>query len=306
MAVTSVPAIPAARPLTAGAIALVLMLCLSWGFNQIAVKLTLTEIPPFLQATLRSVGALAIILLAAMVRGVKLFERDGTFKVGIALGVVFGLEFVLIFQGLTQTSATRAVVFLYTAPFFISLGANRFLGETMSPSQWAGQALCFTGVALAIGIPQPNVDTSVLLGDLMIVGGGALWATTTMIIKSSPLQHVAPEKGLGYQTAVSIPILGLAAWLTGETITKTPGVLTFSLLAYQAFWVAGLTFLLWFSLIKRFSASKLSTFTFITPLIGVLAGYLIMDDHVNPIFGLAALLVIAGLYLVNRSSPIPQ
>lgn len=295
---------PAARPLTIGAIALILMLCTSWGFNQIAVKLVLPEIPPFLQATLRSVGALCIILLVALVRGVKLFERDGTLKVGLALGVVFGVEFVLIFQGLTMTTATRAVVFLYTAPFFISLGAYRFLGERMRLSQWVGQGLCFTGVALAIGVPQPNVDAQVVLGDLMIVGGGALWAVTTLMIKGSALRHIAPEKGLGYQTAVSIPILGGAALLSGETMTALPGAHTLALLGYQAFWVAGLTFLLWFGLIKRFSASKLSTFTFITPLIGVMAGYLIMGDHVNPIFGVAALLVVAGLYLVNRPEPL--
>jgi drug/metabolite transporter (DMT)-like permease len=58
--------------------------------------------------------------------------------------------------------------------------------------------------------------------------------------------------------------------------------------------------LLWFGLIKTYSASKLSAFTFITPLFGVAAGYLIMGDHLTPAFGVAALLVVAGLILVNR------
>ena len=49
-------------------------------------------------------------------------------------------------------------------------------------------------------------------------------------------------------------------------------------MAYQAFWVVGLTFLLWFALIKTYSASKLSAFTFITPLFGVAASYFIMHD----------------------------
>ena len=48
------------RPLSPGAIALMLMLCLSWGFNQIAVKLALPDIPPILQATIRSTGALPV------------------------------------------------------------------------------------------------------------------------------------------------------------------------------------------------------------------------------------------------------
>jgi drug/metabolite transporter (DMT)-like permease len=104
--------------------------------------------------------------------------------------------------------------------------------------------------------------------------------------------------------ALSVPILGLAAWISGETMTRVPGPLALSLMAYQAFWVVGLTFLIWFSLVKSYSASKLSAFTFITPLFGVIASYFIMHDTVTPVFGAAALLVIAGLYLVNRPSPL--
>ena len=101
---------------------------------------------------------------------------------------------------------------------------------------------------------------------------------------------------------MSIPILGMAAWLAGETIPRVPGHLTLVLMAWQAIWVVGLTFLLWFALIRTYSASKLSAFTFITPLFGVAAGYFVMDDPLTPAFGAAALLVIAGLYLVNRPS----
>jgi drug/metabolite transporter (DMT)-like permease len=298
----------AARPLSAGAVALMLMLCFTWGFTQIAVKLALPDIPPMLQAALRSAGALPVLLLIARLRGVKLFARDGTLGAGLFAGLLFGLEFVLIFQGLLLTSASRAVVFLYTAPFFVALGSYKFLGERLRASQWAGLGLSFAGVALAIGVPQPDVDANVLLGDLMIVGGAALWAATTLLVKTTRLLKAPPEKALGYQVAMSIPILGLAAWLSGETLTRVPGPLALSLVAYQAIWVVGLTFLLWVSLVKTYSASKLSAFTFITPLFGVLASYFIMHDSLTLAFGAAALLVSAGLYLVNRPSavvPVP-
>ena len=294
----------AGRPLSPGAVALMLMLCLSWGFNQIAVKLALPDIPPMLQATIRSAAALPVLLLIARLRGVKIFASDGTLGAGLFAGVLFGLEFVLIFRGLSLTSASRAVVFLYTAPFFVALGSYRFLGERLRASQWGGLGLSFAGVALAIGVPQANVDADVLLGDLMIVGGGALWAATTLIAKGTALRNAAPEKALGYQVALSVPILGLAAWISGETITRVPGPLAMSLMAYQAVWVVGLTFLLWFALVKTYSASKLSAFTFITPLFGVVASYFIMHDTLTLAFGAAALLVIAGLYLVNKPSPV--
>ncbi len=290
----------AGRPLSPGAVAVMLMLCLSWGFNQIAVKLALPDIPPMLQATIRSAGALPVLLLIARLRGVTIFKRDGTLGAGLFAGVLFGIEFVLIYRGLLFTSASRGVVFIYTAPFFVAFGSYLFLGERLRASQWGGLALCFTAVALAIGVPQANVDANVLLGDLMIVGGAALWAATTLIVKATPLLTAPAEKALGYQVAVSIPILASAAWLSGETLTRVPGPLALSLMAYQAIWVVGLTYLLWVALVKTYSASKLSAFTFITPLFGVVASYFIMHDTLTLAFGAAALLVIAGLYLVNR------
>jgi drug/metabolite transporter (DMT)-like permease len=294
----------AGRALTPGAVAWMLMLCLSWGFNQVAVKLALPDVPPMLQALIRSGGALPVLLLIAWLRGVRLFERDGTLGPGLFAGLLFGVEFVLLFHGLKLTSASRAVVFLYGAPFFVAFGSYQFLGERLRASQWGGLALSFIGVALAIGVPQADVDASVLLGDLLVVGAGALWAATTLVVKATPLLQAPPEKALGYQLAVSVPILGVSAWISGETLTRLPGPLALSLMAYQTIWVVGLTFLIWFALVKTYSASKLSAFSFITPLFGVVAGYVILHDTLTPIFGVAAVLVMAGLYLVNRPDPV--
>ncbi|GLR83948.1 DMT family transporter [Bradyrhizobium iriomotense] len=297
------PASPSAgRPLSAGAIALMLMLCLTWGFNQIAVKLVIPDIPPMLQATIRSMGALPVLFMIGTLRGAKFFERDGTLAAGLIAGLMFGAEFVLIYEGLRFTPASRAVVFLYTAPFFVALGSYQVLGERLSGTQWLGLAISFAGVALAIGVPQPNVDSQVLLGDLLIVGGAALWAATTLIAKSTRLRLVPPEKAMGYQVAISIPILGLAAYLMGETIPHTPRPLSITLMVFQAVWVVGATFTLWFGLVKAYSASKLSAFTFITPLFGVVASYFILHDTLSLTFGAAAVLVIAGLFLINRPS----
>ena len=113
----------AGRPLSPGAVALMLMLCLSWGFNQIAVKLALPDIPPMLQATIRSAGALPVLLLIARAaRREDVRIRRHAWAPACSQGLLFGVEFVLIYQGLRLTSASRAVVFLYTAPFFVALG----------------------------------------------------------------------------------------------------------------------------------------------------------------------------------------
>ena len=167
------------RPLDSSAIALVLLLCLTWGFNQVVVKLLLPEIPPLTQAFLRSLAGFAVILLVALVRRVCLLRRDGTLRAGLWAGTLFGIEFIFLYSGLLWTTASRASVFLYTAPFFVAFGSYRYLGERLSRLQWAGLALSFVGVAVAIGVPQPNVDAKVMLGDAFMIAAGSLWGRGT-------------------------------------------------------------------------------------------------------------------------------
>jgi drug/metabolite transporter (DMT)-like permease len=295
---------PAGRALSVGAIALMLMLCITWGFNQIAIKLVLQEIPPYLQALLRSLLALPVILIVAALRGTPMFARDGSLKAGLLCGLAFSIQFVLMFQALEFTTASRAVVFVYTMPFFVALGAYHFLGERLRLTQWTGLAVSFVGVAVAIGAPQADVDAKVILGDVMIVISSVLWASTTLSVKGTALGRCPPEKALAYQVAVSIPVLGLATLLSGETLVRMPSALTWFVLATQGIWVVGMTFVMWIGLVKIYSASKLSAFTFMTPLIGVIGGYLIMHDPIGPAFAGAAVLVIAGLYLVNKPAAV--
>lgn len=300
---TETPPSSTERPLDTSAIALVLLLCLTWGFNQVVVKLVLPDIPPLTQAFLRSLGGLAVILLVALVRRVNLLTSDGTLRAGLWAGTLFGIEFIFLYSGLLWTTASRASVFLYTAPFFVAFGSYRYLGERLSRLQWAGLALSFVGVAVAIGVPQPNVDGRVMLGDAFMIAAGSLWAATTLIVKASRLRSAPAEKGLAYQLVVSLPILGAGALLSGESISRLPQTSSILLMLYQAVWVIGATFLLWFGMIKTYSASKLSAFTFVTPLFGVAAGYFILGEPLTAAFGVAAVLVTAGLYLVNRPAP---
>jgi drug/metabolite transporter (DMT)-like permease len=294
------PALSATRALDMAAAATVVLLCLSWGFNQVAVKLAIPDIPPLMQASIRSAGAGLIVWLWTRARGIPLHFDDGSLRAGLITGLLFGLEFVLIYRGLLFTTASRAVLFLYMAPFLVVLGSHWLVpGDRFTPSQWAGLALSFAGIAVAFGIPS-GADSKQMIGDLMLLGGGATWAATTLMIKSSALNRVSAEKTMLYQLVVSIPILTLGAVLFGERITHAPGALAIGSLLYQTVWVVSITFVIWFALIVRYSASRLSAFTFLTPLFGVAAGYLVMGDPITPGFALAVMMVIGGLVLVNR------
>ena len=190
----------------------------------------------------------------------------------------------------------------YLAPFFVVLGARIILpADRFGLAQWLGLGLSSVGMVVAFGIPAPASDPKQLTGDIMMVGAALFWAATTLTIKASPLTRASAEKVMLYQLVVSAPMMVAAALLTGEHVTHMPSVLALGALAYQTIWVVSVTFVIWFALIARYSASRLSAFTFLTPLFGVTAGHLVLGEPLAPAFAAAVALVAAGLLLVNKS-----
>jgi len=296
-----VPPSPSSRPLDATAIAVTIGLCLSWGFNNVAIKLAIHDIPPLIQSSARSLVAAVLVGAWTQARGIPLFKRDGTLGAGVLAGVLFALEFLLIYRGLVWTTATRGVLFLYLAPFFVVIGSRWLVpGDHFHLSQWLGLSLSFVGIVIAFGLPTPAADSRQILGDLMLVGGAAAWAATTLTIKASALNRISAEKTLLYQLVVSAPLLGLGAMVFGERITAMPSAVALGAFAYQTIYVVSITFTIWFVLVVRYSAARLSVFTFLAPLFGVAAGHLVLGEPLTPAFALAVALVAAGLLLVNR------
>jgi drug/metabolite transporter (DMT)-like permease len=296
-----VPPSPSSRPLDALAIVVTIGLCVSWGFNNVSIKLAIHDIPPLTQSSARSVIAAILVFAWTQLRGVPLFKRDGTLKAGLLVGALFALEFLLIYRGLVWTTATRAVLFLYLAPFFVVIGSRWLVpGDHFSVSQWLGLLLSFVGIVIAFGLPTPATDPHQALGDIMLVGGGAAWAATTLAIKASGLNRISAEKTLLYQLVVSAPLLGAGALVFGERMDAMPSAVAIGAFAYQTIWVVSVTFAVWFVLIVRYSAARLSVFTFLAPLFGVAAGHFVLNEPLTPAFAVAAVFVAAGLLLVNR------
>ena len=292
---------PATRPLDLTAATVVVFLCLCWGFNQVAVKFALPDIPPLIQAATRSFGATLIIWLYARIRGISLELRGETLKAGIVVGILFAAEFLFIYRGLLYTTASRATLFIYCAPFVVVLGSHYLSpGDRFRWAQWAGLLMSFAGIVLAFGVPTPSADPRQLLGDVLILCGGIAWGATTLLIKATALNRIAPERTLQYQLVVSGPILAIGAFAFGERMTALPSAIATWSLVYQTVWVCAVTFLIWFTMVVRYSPSRLSAFTFLTPLFGVFAGYIVMGDPITPAFLWAVALVIGGLILVNR------
>ncbi|MDG2376397.1 MAG: DMT family transporter [Woeseiaceae bacterium] len=283
------------------AVSTVLILCMSWGVQQVVIKLTLVDISPVMQAAFRSIGAMVILTGWALIRRDPLFVRDGTLWWGIAAGIFFTVEFVLIFWGLEFTNASRSVIFLFCSPFVVALGSQWFVpGERLNRLQFAGLGIAFLGIIIAFGESMTLPTKTMLVGDAMLIGAAIFWGAATVVVKAGPLATISPTRTLLYQLAVSALILPVASWSLGE-----PGVIRWSTFAivsvvYQTIWVVAITYLAWFWLIRYYPAPKIASFTFLTPIFGVFAGWLILDEPLTIALLVALMFVATGVWLVNR------
>jgi drug/metabolite transporter (DMT)-like permease len=287
------------KALDANAFALMLALTALWGFQQVTIKWVSSEVSFVMQGAIRSIVATALLLAWARWRGIALFGRDGTLGPGLAAGIMFSVEFALIYAGLAYTNASRMSVFIYLTPALTAVGLHFFVRtERLASLQWLGVAAAFAGLFLAFAEGFFSGQRT-WVGDLCGVGAAFLWAATTVTIRSTCLGHASAEKTLFYQLAVSAALLPLASAALGEAgiVSLSPAALGW--LAFQAVVVAFASFLLWFWLLTRYFAGRLSVLSFLTPMFGVLFGVVLLGEPLSGHFAMAALLVAAGIVLVN-------
>jgi len=288
------------------AIALLLACCVFWGFQQVLVKATLPEVPPVLQASLRFMGATVLLWIWCRVRGVALFGSDGTLKAGGIAGLLFCAEFVCIYIGLQHTSASRLTIFLYTAPFWVALLLPLFVKtERLALMQWLGLLLAFAAVAFGLqdGLSQNKIsDASAMwwLGDALALAAGAMWGLTTVVIRSSCLIKISPEKLLFYQVAISAALLPVVSLQLGESWDVYWSAFATTSIVLQTVVGAFASYLVWMWLLGRYPATKLSAFVFFTPVFALLFGAWWLGETITS--GLVAALVgvATGIVLVNR------
>lgn len=295
------------KPLDSFAISTMVVLCILWGMQTVAVKAAAPDMGSVLQLGLRSVVAALLVWGLVLVRRQRIVLNDGTLLPGIGAGVLFAAEFLCIALGLRFTSASHMSVFLYTAPIFTVLGLHWFVpGERLRSWQWAGVLAAFSGIAVAFsngfaeGFTAGGRDPlMVLAGDALGVLAGLFWAATTLLIRRSALAEAPPATTLMYQLCGCGAILLVVSVLIGEPQQARLTELVWISLLFQSVIVGFISYLVWFWMLRTYLASRLSVFSFLTPLFGVAFGVLLLHEALDPRFVAGAVLVLAGVVLVN-------
>ena len=292
---------PRKTELDALAVGLLLACCALWGLQQVLIKATITEIPPMFQASLRLVGATALLWLWCAARGVALFKRDGSLAMGVLAGALFAAEFACIYAGLVHTSSSRLTVFLYTSPFWVAVLLPLWVkSEKLGGVQWLGLLCAFSGVAFALREGWSAAMGATLVGDMLGLLAGLLWGLTTVVIRSTNLSKLAAEKLLFYQLGVSALALPVVSVALGESWVWQFSAFAWASLFLQTVVGAFASYLVWMWMLTRYPATKMSVFVFLTPVFALLFGTLWLKELVTPGLLFALATVAVGIVLVSR------
>ncbi|MGJ7492572.1 DMT family transporter [Variovorax sp. ZT4R33] len=290
--------------LDALATTLLVACCAFWGLQQILIKTTVVEVPPMWQATIRMTGAVGLLWLWCLARGVKLFERDGTLGSGLLVGLLFAGEFLCIYTGLQYTSASRLTVFLYCAPFVVALLLPRFVpSERLRGMQWAGLMLAFAGVLVAFSesFTHPAGPTQ-LRGDALALLAGLLWGLTTLALRTTRMATASAEKALFYQIAVTAAVSPLMSLLLNEPRSWSYSSYAWLSIGLQTVIGAFASYLAWMWMLRHYPATQMSSFTFLTPVFALVFGVVLLKEPLTLQLVLALCGVGVGILLVNRKA----
>ncbi|PDQ18757.1 EamA family transporter [Mesorhizobium sanjuanii] len=281
------------------AAAIMVGLTLSWGLNYVAAKISYAGYDPVFLSVARSVIGGLCVLGWCRWRGIKLLTPDKTLVAGVVVGVLFGIEFLFLYVGLEHTTVARNTLLVNTMPFWVLVGGHFLLDERITTRKLLGLLLAFAGLVAVFSDKVGAGNGVTLTGDLLSLGAGILWALTSIVIKRSKLAETSAEKLLLYQLAGAILVGVLALPFAGPPVRDFAALPTLALL-FQAVYVVAFTYVLWFWLLRRYPASGLSSFTFLSPVFGVLCGAVILNEPLTVRSFLALGLIAAGLIIVNR------
>jgi drug/metabolite transporter (DMT)-like permease len=283
------------------AVGILLALCLLWGGNMAAIKFSNKGMEPIFTAGLRSLMAAGLMLFWTALRKQPVFPRSLKIVHPLMVGLLFGLEFCFLYLALLFTLAGRSYIFLYTAPFWVALGAHFLIpGDRLTWGRLWGLFLAFLGLLVISSEGLRHYSAGVWFGDFLMILASLGWAATTIYIKRFLTQSCTPFQTLLYQLLFSAPILFLLSFLLEKSpVRYFDGTVLFSVF-YQTVIVAFLSYWAWFYLIHSYPVTALSAFSFLTPLFGVFISSLILKEPLSPWLLLSLSLISIGLYQVNK------
>lgn len=268
--------------------------------NQVMIKVVNEGLQPVFFAGLRSAIAVASLLVWFRLRRRPLTLAPEARGAAVLMGLIFAAEFLLLFLALDLTTVVRTAIIFYSMPVWLALMAHFGLpGERMTALKLVGLLCAFAGTAWAIADNGSKAGTASVAGDLCALGAAMCWAGTAFVARGTAMVREGPDMQLFCMVAVSAPVLLLLAPAFGPLIRDLVP-LHLGLLVFQGVVVVAAGFMFWLWLLSIYPAAGVASFSFLTPILGLGFGWLILSEPVSPGILGAGALVATGILLINR------
>lgn len=285
--------------ITARAAIAAILLSVFWGGNSPAIKIALAGVPPLGLAGIRFILGGLTVLVWALAARIPLKPSRMELRFHLSLLALFVLQIYFLHRGTDFTLAAHSGVFMSTAPFFITLFAHFFIpGDRLNRFKVVGMLLSFTGIVLIFGDGFLKSATDYLLGDALVLLSGLLLGARQVYTKTLT-QKIHPARLLFWQASLSVPVFFIlsAVFERGATLVFNPPII--AAIVYQGVVVAGLGFIFWTVLLRRYNASRLGVFGFISPISGVVISYYLLGEPISNALIIGVILVGVGIVVVN-------
>ncbi|MGU9981752.1 DMT family transporter [Phreatobacter sp. HK31-P] len=279
-------------------------LAILWGLNWPAVKIALSEVPPFaLRMTGLGAGALLLLAFAAM-RGRSLAISRPSW-VPLAIAGIFNIaafNLATVFAQL-NTTTSRAAILTFTTPLWAILLAYLFLGERPDRAKWMALAIGMTGIGI-LALPLATGGLSPL-GLLFPMIAAVSWAAGSVYQKSHPMDGDRMVM-TGYQLLLASAVAAVGYVASGEVMPTSLSTEAWIAIVFHVIGATALAYVLWFTLLARVSVAAASLTTLAIPVVGVIGAMTIVGERpaVLDYVGFAAVLAAAGVTLFTaRPAP---
>jgi len=282
-------------------------ICMLFGANAVAIKISLEGLGVFTTAGIRFGIASVAIFLWARITGRSFEIKKEQFFQLVVIAIVFTVQLSLFYLGLSKSNASRGTLLVNFQPFFTLFLAHFFIpGDRITKRKIMGILLGFAGVAFVF-LEKKGVASDFEVGDVMILAAAFLWSCNAVYTKRI-ISAFKPFQIALFPMIFSVPFFFLEGVLWDHHMIAFINSKIIGAMVYQSLVTASFGFVVWNSLLQRYGAVALHSFIFIMPITGVLLGGLILGEPITINILIAMLLIVAGILMthIKQKKPIPS
>jgi drug/metabolite transporter (DMT)-like permease len=280
------------------ALVFIAFLCILFGANTVAIKISLSGLGVFTTAGIRfSLSALTILAWAIFTRQPIKIKKGQVHQL-LIISAIFFIQLSLFYIGLSKTHASRGTLMANIQPFFVLFLAHFFIpGDQITKRKLLGILLGFAGMAFVF-LDKKGISSELKIGDLIILGAAFTWACNGVYTKKI-LADLQPFQVVLYPTLLSGPLFLITGFLSGEImVIRLDYSIVFSV-SYQGLVATSFGFVAWNTMLQKYGAVSLHSFIFLLPVSGVVLGGIVLGEPITTNIALALLLIVTGILIVN-------